>query len=86
MLEAISAKANGEPCVTYLGTGSAGHYVKMVHNGIEYALMEIIAEAYQLLKQGTGMTNSQLHDVFSKWNEGSLQSFHGKQHFHQQLL
>ena len=75
MLEAISAKAKGEPCVTYLGAGSAGHYVKMVHNGIEYALMEIIAEAYQLLKQGAGLTNNQLHTVFSKWNEGSLQSF-----------
>ena len=75
MLEAISAKANGEPCVTYLGTGSAGHYVKMVHNGIEYALMELIAEAYHLLKQGAGMTNNQLQTIFSKWNEGSLQSF-----------
>ena len=75
MLEAISAKAKGEPCVTYLGAGSAGHYVKMVHNGIEYALMEIIAEAYQLLKQGAGLTNNQLYTVFSKWNEGSLQSF-----------
>ncbi|HAH22955.1 MAG TPA: phosphogluconate dehydrogenase (NADP(+)-dependent, decarboxylating) [Prolixibacteraceae bacterium] len=75
MLEAISAKANGEPCVTYLGTGSAGHYVKMVHNGIEYALMELIAEVYQLLKQGAGMTNNELHDVFSKWDLGSLHSF-----------
>ena len=75
MLEAISAKAKGEPCVTYLGKGSAGHYVKMVHNGIEYALMEIIAEAYQLLKQGAGLTNNQLHDIFFKWNEGPLQSF-----------
>jgi len=75
MLEAISAKAKGEPCVTYLGAGSAGHYVKMVHNGIEYALMEIIAEAYQLLKQGAGLTNNQLHTVFTKWNDGSLQSF-----------
>ena len=75
MLEAISAKAKGEPCVTYLGKGSAGHYVKMVHNGIEYALMEIIAETYQLLKQGAGLTNNQLHDIFLKWNEGPLQSF-----------
>ena len=75
MLEAISAKANGEPCVTYLGTGSAGHYVKMVHNGIEYALMEIIAEAYHLLKQGADINNNQLHEIFSKWNEGALQSF-----------
>ena len=75
MLESISAKANGEPCVAYLGPGSAGHYVKMVHNGIEYAFMELIAEAYQLLKQGVGLSNSQLHDVFAKWNKGSLHSF-----------
>lgn len=75
MLEAISAKAKGEPCVTYLGNGSAGHYVKMVHNGIEYALMELIAETYQLLKQGAGMTNQELQDVYFKWNEGVLQSF-----------
>src|SRR5674536_76422 len=57
LLEAISAKAKGEPCVAYLGPGSAGHYVKMVHNGIEYAFMQLIAEAYQLLKQGAGMSN-----------------------------
>jgi 6-phosphogluconate dehydrogenase len=75
MLEAVAAKANGEPCVTYLGTGSAGHYVKMVHNGIEYALMELIAETYQLLKQGVGMKNTELAEVFSKWNEGDLHSF-----------
>ena len=75
MLEAISAKAKGEPCVTFLGPGSAGHYVKMVHNGIEYALMQLIAEAYQLLKQGAGMSNDQLHDIFLKWNEGPLQSY-----------
>ncbi|MGE5428660.1 MAG: NADP-dependent phosphogluconate dehydrogenase [Methylococcaceae bacterium] len=75
MLKAVSAKANGEPCVAYLGTGSAGHYVKMVHNGIEYALMELIAETYQLMKQGAGMSNKELHDVYSKWNEGTLHSF-----------
>lgn len=75
MLKAVAAKANGEPCVTYLGNGSAGHYVKMVHNGIEYALMELIAETYQLMKQGAGLTNQELHDVYSKWNEGTLQSF-----------
>lgn len=75
MLESISAKTKGEPCVTYLGKGSAGHYVKMVHNGIEYALMELIAETYQLLKQGAGMTNNELQTIYSKWNEGSLQSY-----------
>lgn len=75
MLKAVAAKASGEPCVTYLGNGSAGHYVKMVHNGIEYALMELIAETYQLMKQGAGMTNKELHDVYFKWNEGTLHSF-----------
>lgn len=75
MLEAVSAKASGEPCVALLGNGSAGHYVKMVHNGIEYALMELIAETYQLLKQGAGLTNRQLSGVYRKWNEGALHSF-----------
>lgn len=75
MLEAVSAKANGEPCVTLLGAGSAGHYVKMVHNGIEYALMELIAETYQLLKQGASMTNRKLHEAYRKWNEGPLHSY-----------
>ena len=75
MLEAIAAKVNNEPCVTYLGTGSAGHYVKMVHNGIEYGLMQLISETYQLLKEGAGLNNAELHQLFSKWNEGQLQSF-----------
>jgi 6-phosphogluconate dehydrogenase len=75
MLQAVSAKAKGEPCVTYLGTGSAGHYVKMVHNGIEYALMQLISEAYHLLKVGAGMNNDELHTIFSKWDNGILQSF-----------
>jgi 6-phosphogluconate dehydrogenase len=75
MLEAISAKVKGEPCVTFLGPGSAGHYVKMVHNGIEYALMQLIAESYQILKQGAGMNNDQLHSIFFKWDEGPLQSY-----------
>lgn len=75
MLEAISAKVNSEPCVTWLGPGSAGHYVKMVHNGIEYGLMQLIAEVYQVLKECAGMSNDELHTVFSKWNEGKLQSY-----------
>jgi 6-phosphogluconate dehydrogenase len=75
MLEAISAKVNNEPCVTYLGSGSSGHYVKMVHNGIEYGLMQLISEAYYILKHFGGLTNDELHEVFSKWNEGPLQSF-----------
>ncbi len=75
MLEAISAKVNKDPCVTWLGPGSAGHYVKMIHNGIEYGLMQLIAEAYHLLKVSGGMNNDKIHSVFSKWNEGLLQSF-----------
>src|ERR1700748_3867760 len=75
MLEAVSAKVNNEPCVAYMGKGAAGHYVKMVHNGIEYAIMQLISEVYDLLKRGAGLTNEELHDVFKKWNEGDLQSF-----------
>lgn len=75
MLEAVSAKVNKEPCVTWLGAGSAGHYVKMVHNGIEYGLMQLISEVYHLLKECAGMNNDELHTVFSKWNEGELQSY-----------
>jgi len=75
MLEAISAKVNKEPCVTWLGPGSAGHYVKMVHNGIEYGLMQLISEAYDLLKLAGKMDNDGLHRVFSGWNKGRLQSY-----------
>ncbi|MEO7264422.1 MAG: NADP-dependent phosphogluconate dehydrogenase [Ferruginibacter sp.] len=75
MLEAIAAKVNEEPCVTWLGPGSAGHYVKMVHNGIEYGLMQLIAETYHLLKELGRLNNDELHHIFSKWNEGLLQSF-----------
>ena len=75
MLEAISAKVKGEPCVTWLGPGSAGHYVKMVHNGIEYGLMQLLAETYQLLKEVGGLNNDELHEVYKTWNEGRLQSF-----------
>ncbi len=75
MLKDVSAKVNGEPCVTYLGSGSAGHYVKMVHNGIEYGIMQLIAEAYHLLKVSTSLTNEDLHQVFAKWNEGRLRSY-----------
>jgi 6-phosphogluconate dehydrogenase len=75
LLEAISAKANGKPCVAYLGPNSAGHYVKMVHNGIEYAFMQLIAESYQLLKVGAAMSNDQMHDIFLKWNNRPLQSY-----------
>jgi 6-phosphogluconate dehydrogenase len=74
VLDSISAKVNNEPCVTWLGTGSAGHYVKMVHNGIEYGLMQLIAEAYHVLKVA-GLTNDELHTTFSSWNNGRLHSF-----------
>jgi 6-phosphogluconate dehydrogenase len=75
MLKAISANINGEPCVRWLGPGSAGHYVKMVHNGIEYALMQLIAEAYQLMKEIGKLNNDELHALYSKWNEGILRSY-----------
>lgn len=74
MLEAISAKVDNTPCVAYLGTEGAGHYVKMVHNGIEYSIMQLISEAYALL-QHAGLDNDQLHQTFKTWNEGALQSF-----------
>lgn len=75
ILEAIAAKADGIPCVAYMGNGPAGHYVKMTHNGIEYAMMQLISEAYDLLKRGAGSTNEDLQAIFTKWNAGSLQSF-----------
>ena len=75
ILEAVSAKVNGAPCVAYLGNTSAGHYTKMVHNGIEYGLMQLIAEAYDILKSIGGLNNQELHEVFSQWNKGALESF-----------
>lgn len=75
ILEAISAKAQGEPCCAYMGPDGAGHYVKMVHNGIEYADMQLIAEAYLLLKYAGGFTNKELADIFAEWNEGELKSY-----------
>jgi 6-phosphogluconate dehydrogenase len=75
ILEAVSAKVNGEPCVAYMGKWAAGHYVKMVHNGIEYALMQLISEVYDILKRGGELSNDELHDIFKKWNEGDMQSF-----------
>jgi 6-phosphogluconate dehydrogenase len=75
ILEAIAAKVEGEPCVTYLGQGSAGHYVKMIHNGIEYGLMELIAETYHLLKQGLGLNNDELSRIFELWNQTGLKSY-----------
>ncbi|HEX5242031.1 MAG TPA: NADP-dependent phosphogluconate dehydrogenase, partial [Tepidisphaeraceae bacterium] len=77
VLEKIAAKApsDGVPCVTYCGDGGAGHFVKMVHNGIEYGDMQLIAEAYDLLKNVGGLNNSQLKEVFGQWNTTELQSF-----------
>jgi 6-phosphogluconate dehydrogenase len=73
IFEAIAADVHGEPCVAYLGLGAAGHFVKMVHNGIEYAMMELIAEAYDVMKRGLGLTDDELAEVFKKWDE---QTFH----------
>jgi 6-phosphogluconate dehydrogenase len=75
IFEAVAAKADGDPCVTFLGPGSAGHYVKMVHNGIEYGLMQLLAETYDVMRRCLGMTNEQLADVYEEWNRGELQSF-----------
>jgi 6-phosphogluconate dehydrogenase len=75
ILESISAKVNGDPCVAYIGPGASGHFVKMVHNGIEYAMMQLFAETYDLLKNGLGYSNEQVHQVFKEWNKGRLQSF-----------
>jgi 6-phosphogluconate dehydrogenase len=75
IFEAVAAKVEGDPCVTYLGTGSAGHYVKMVHNGIEYGIMQLIAETYDLMKRGLGLSNDQLASVYHSWNESDLNSY-----------
>ncbi|GLU44411.1 NADP-dependent phosphogluconate dehydrogenase [Allomuricauda sp. NBRC 101325] len=75
IFEAVSAKYKGEPCVAYLGPKSAGNYVKMVHNGIEYGLMQLTSEIYDLLKKAGGLSNDELHKTFADWNQGRLQSF-----------
>ncbi len=75
ILENIAAKAYGEPCCNYVGTDGAGHYVKMVHNGIEYADMQAISEAYLLLKNVLKLSNNELYEVFKEWNEGELESY-----------
>ncbi len=74
IFEAIAAQVDGKPCVIHIGPGGAGHYVKMVHNGIEYGDMQLICEAYALFK-AVGMGNTQMADVFDRWNEGDLQSY-----------
>ena len=75
ILEKISAKVDGVPCCTYIGPDGAGHFVKMVHNGIEYADMQLIAEAYDLLRQGLGASAAEIGQIFADWNTGDLESF-----------
>lgn len=76
LLQAISAKVDdGTPCCDWVGSGGAGHFVKMVHNGIEYGDIELICECYQLMRDGLGMTNAQMQETFSRWNHGDLDSF-----------
>ncbi|MFT0800264.1 NADP-dependent phosphogluconate dehydrogenase [Bacillus swezeyi] len=75
ILEAISAKVDGEPCTTYIGPDGAGHYVKMVHNGIEYGDMQLISESYFILKHLVGLSSDELHEVFAEWNKGELDSY-----------
>ncbi|HYG99759.1 MAG TPA: NADP-dependent phosphogluconate dehydrogenase [Terriglobales bacterium] len=76
ILRAIAARAeDGEPCVTYIGPRGAGHYIKMVHNGIEYADMQLIAECYDLMRRGLGIPADELHDIFSEWNQRELKSY-----------
>ncbi|MBS9425930.1 NADP-dependent phosphogluconate dehydrogenase [Photorhabdus caribbeanensis] len=75
ILQEIAAKAEGEPCVAYIGPDGAGHYVKMVHNGIEYGDMQLIAEAYSLLKNALHLNNEELSEIFTDWNNGELSSY-----------
>ena len=75
ILRSIAAIAEGEPCVTHVGTDGAGHFVKMIHNGIEYADMQLIGEAYDLIRRGTGKTPAEIADIFATWNEGELESY-----------
>ena len=75
LLEAVAAKVNGDPCVAYVGPGSAGHFVKTVHNGIEYALMQLLAETYDLMKRGLGLDDEELHGVYDGWNRGELNGY-----------
>ena len=76
IFQAICARTpNGEPCCDWMGEDGAGHYVKMVHNGIEYGDMQLICEAYQVMKEGLGLSNDEMHDVFAEWNKGELDSY-----------
>lgn len=75
ILKSIAAIAEGEPCVTHVGTDGAGHFVKMIHNGIEYADMQLIAEAYDLIRRGTNKTPGEIAEIFAEWNRGELESY-----------
>ena len=75
ILKSIAAKVNHEPCVTYIGPGGSGHFVKMVHNAIEYGDMQLIAEAYDILHRGLELSEVELHEVFAQWNKGPLSSY-----------
>jgi 6-phosphogluconate dehydrogenase len=75
IFQAIAAKVDGSPCCEWVGENGAGHYVKMVHNGIEYGDIQLICEAYQMLKDALGLTPAELHDVFAEWNAGELDSY-----------
>jgi len=75
VFEKIAAKVNGEPCVTYIGPGASGHFVKMVHNGIEYALMQLIADTYEIMQKTLRLNNEEIQSVFAEWNRGRLQSY-----------
>src|SRR6058998_3683126 len=76
IFQAIAAKVeDGTPCCDWVGENGAGHYVKMVHNGIEYGDMQLIGEAYQLMKAGLGMTAEEMHQAFAEWNKGELESY-----------
>ncbi|PRY65053.1 6-phosphogluconate dehydrogenase [Glaciihabitans tibetensis] len=75
ILKSIAAVVDGEPCVTHVGTDGAGHFVKMIHNGIEYADMQLIGEAYDLIRRGTGKSPAEIADIFTEWNKGELESY-----------
>jgi 6-phosphogluconate dehydrogenase len=75
LFEAVAARVQEEPCVAYLGPGSAGHFVKMVHNGIEYGMMELIAETYDLMKRGIGLNDDELAGIYERWNEDIFHSY-----------
>ena len=75
IFQAISAKAEGQPCCDYVGEDGSGHYVKMVHNGIEYGDIQLICEAYQILRDGLGLSSDEISKVFEEWNKEELDSF-----------